>query len=137
MTFTQNLNQKIQSKTCSLKQEIRSLSHNSTLGHLPYPQALSMQNFRPVSPVARSQSDNYTNLNQKIPSKTCALKQEIRSLQHNSTKGHLPNPQALSMPNFKPLSPIAKFQSDNYTNFNLGWDADDVTDEDGAAADDD
>ena len=33
------------------------------------------------------------------------------------------------MPNFRPLSPIAKPQSDNYTNFNLGWDADDADDD--------
>ena len=45
-------------------------------------------------------------------------------LLHNSTLGHLPYPQALCMPNFRPLSPIAKSQSDSYTNFNLVWDAD-------------
>ena len=49
------------------------------------------------------------------------MKQEIRSLLHNSTLGHLPYPQALSMPNFRPK---VQKQSDNYTNFNLGWDAD-------------
>ena len=112
-----NLNQKVVSKTWSLKQEIRSLLHNSNLQHLPYPQALSMPSFRPLSPIAKSQSDNYTNLNQKILSKTRSLKQEIRSLLHNSILEHLPYPQALSMPNFRPLCPIAKSQSDNYTNF--------------------
>ena len=114
-----NPNKKNQSKTCSLKQEIRSLLHNSTLRHLPYPQALSMPNFRPLSPMTKSQSDNYTNPNQKIISKTCSLKQEIRSLLHNSTLGNLPYPQALSMPKFGPLNPTAKSQSDNYTNHNM------------------
>ena len=28
------------------------------------------------------------------------------------------NPQAIYMPDFKPLSPIAKSQKDNYPNFN-------------------
>ena len=125
MSKRDNYTKKIWSKTRSLKQEIRSPLHNSTLGHLSYLQALSMPNFRPLCPIAKSQSDNYTNLNQKILSKTWSLKQEIRSLLHNSTLGHLPYPQGLSMPNFRPLSPIAKPQSDNYTNFNLGWDADD------------
>ena len=42
------------------------------------------------------------------------------------------------MPNFRPLSPIAKPQSDNYTNFNLVWDADDDADDaDADDADDD
>ena len=41
------------------------------------------------------------------------------------------------MPNFRPLSPIAKPQSDNYTNFNLGWDADDADDADDAEDDED
>ena len=41
------------------------------------------------------------------------------------------------MPNFRPPSPIAKSQSDNYTNFNLGWDADDDADDDNDDADDD
>ena len=68
--------------------------------------------------IAKSPSDNYTNLNKKIRSKTCSLKQEIRSLLHNSALGHLPYPQALCMPNFRPLSPIAKSRSDNYTNLN-------------------
>ena len=84
-----------------------------------------MENFRRLSPIAKPESDNYTNLNQKILSKTCSLKQEIRSLLHNSTLRHLPYQQAVSKPNFRPLSPIAKSQSDNYTNFSLGWDADD------------
>ena len=34
------------------------------------------------------------------------------------------------MPNFRPLSPIGNSQRDNYTNFNLGWDADDDVDDD-------
>ena len=109
---------KICSKTRSLKQEIRSLLHNSILRHLPYTQALSMPNCKPLSPTAKSRSDNYTNLNQKNQSRTCSLKQEIRSLLRNDTLGHLPYLQALSMPNFRPLSPIAKSQSDNYTNLN-------------------
>ena len=43
------------------------------------------------------------------------------------------------MPNFRPLNPIAKPQSDNYTNFNLGWDADadNADDADDDEADDD
>ena len=36
------------------------------------------------------------------------------------------------MPNFRPLSPIAKSQSDNYKNFNLVWDAYDNADDDNA-----
>ena len=43
------------------------------------------------------------------------------------------------MPNFRPLSPIAKSQRDSYTNFNLVWDADanDADDADQDNADDD
>ena len=89
-------------------QEMRSLLHNSSLEHLLYVQVLFMHNFRLLRPIAKSLSDNYTNLNQKNQSKTWSLKQEIRSLLHNSNLEHLPYPQALSMPNFRPLSPIAK-----------------------------
>ena len=39
------------------------------------------------------------------------------------------------MPNFRPLSPTAKPQSDNYTNFYLGWDAADDTNHDDNADD--
>ena len=118
MENSTNFKEKIWSKTSSLNEGKRSLLNDITLGHLPYPQALFIPNFKPVCPIAKSQSDNYTHLNQKILSKTCSLKQEIRSLLHNSTLGHLSCQQALSMPNFRSLSLIAQLQSDNYTNLN-------------------
>ena len=119
MSKRDNYTKKIWSKTRSLKQEIGSLLHNSPLGHLPYPYVLSMPNFRPPSPIAKPYIKwQYTNLNKKIKSKTCLLKQEIGSLLHNSTQGHLPYPQALSMPNFRLLSPIANPLGYNYINLN-------------------